>query len=89
MAHWTITKDNIDGDAVGVVGPSTATLSIDEIKATGQRFRLLDDDGEIYYYGRAVLDDDDDGFEPLDDFGTPNAGCTSIQYFEREAWQTL
>lgn len=28
-------------------------------------------------------------FEPLDDFGTPNAGCTYIQYLQGGKWSTL
>ena len=53
-------------------------------------FRLLDDDGEIYYEGFFVsLSDDATGFEPLDDFGRPDSGCTSIQYRENGQWKTL
>jgi hypothetical protein len=44
----------------------------------GERFRMKDDDGQVYYHGRIA--GDYDGFEPLDDFGAPNAGCTSIEY---------
>lgn len=53
------------------------------------RFRMLDDDGEVYYEGRS---DDDSSFAPLDHFGGPNAGATSIQYFENGkggGWKTL
>jgi hypothetical protein len=91
MKHgWIITKDNIDGGLyVGTRGPRNATASADEIKASGQRFRLRDDDGEIYYYGKAITPDDGDGFEPLDHFGTPLAGCTTIEYFERGGWRIL
>lgn len=42
------------------------------------KFRLLDDDGCVYYYG---VMSEDACFDPLDDFGTPNAGCTCIELF--------
>jgi len=77
--RWRITKDHIsEGEAVGVEGPSN--LDPDLSLKDGQRFRMDDDDGEVYYYG--VIAGDYDGFEPLDDFGTGNAGCTSIWYWE-------
>jgi len=28
-------------------------------------------------------------FGPLDDFGEPNAGCTSIEYWEAGVWSML
>lgn len=51
-------------------------------------FRLYDDDGNIYYEG---LSDDFATFEPLDDYGTPNAGCTEIRYYndKTKEWETL
>ena len=39
-------------------------------------FRLLDDDGEVYFYGNS---NDDSSFDPLDDYGSA-FGCTEIQY---------
>ena len=87
-SHWTITKDLIDGDAVGVSGPQGSTLTIEGIKAHpgATRFRLKDDDGEVYYEGILV---GGEGFEPLDDFGMPNAGCSSIELWEkaRGSWR--
>jgi hypothetical protein len=75
---WTITKDHIDdGQAVDTVGPSTATLSADEIIAQGHHFKMYDDDGELYYEGYSLAGSD---FGPLWDFGMPNAGCTGIKY---------
>jgi hypothetical protein len=37
---------------------------------------MYDDDSELYYAGK--IWGDFDGFEPLDDFGMPNGGCTQI-----------
>lgn len=77
MAQWKITKDNIsmrgEKSDVGVHGPSTFK---DDIEMP-HKFRMLDDDGNIYYYGFCSEDGD---FSPLDDFGMPNAGATEIQY---------
>ena len=39
---------------------------------------MKDDDGETYYEGEIY--GDFTGFEPLDNYGMPNAGCTSIWY---------
>jgi len=47
-------------------------------------FRLLDDDGNVYYGGQA----DADGFAPLD-WAQCYAGCTSIQFKRGERWETL
>ena len=76
---WIITKDHADTDAVGVIGPrgvsETAIAKLE--RGEGFRFRMLDDDDLTYYHG---LSSEADSFDPLDDFGTPNAGCTDIQY---------
>jgi hypothetical protein len=50
------------------------------------KFRLFDDDDILYYEGYSV---DDSSFDPLDDFGTPNAGATYIKYFEKGRFNTL
>jgi hypothetical protein len=94
MTAWIITKDKIESDAKGVTGPGMATDNdVKRLQAgEGVRFRMLDDDGEIYYYGRQLETSDctgayEDGyygaeseFAPLDNFGRPNAGCTEIQF---------
>lgn len=103
MTAWMITKDKIadpearegsNCNAKGLIGPSTASERDEErLKAgEGRRFRMLDDDGEIYYYGRWLEEDDcteeyesgfwgqEPEFSPLTDFGAPNAGCTELQY---------
>jgi hypothetical protein len=82
---WIIDIDHIadadakpasNANAVGLSGP-------DHYTGTGQelthRFRMLDDDRELYYEGRSGNSSD---FGPLNDFGMPNAGATIIQYFE-------
>lgn len=87
---WIITKDYIadavpvdkmgkEFVAVQVVGPSRVS---DEIMARlkageGRAFALYDDDNTLYYRGKII---GGEGFEPLDDYGMPNAGCTTIKY---------
>ena len=88
MTQWTITKDHLaepdapagtNRNAVGVVGPSAAKLTAAQITGHPRavRFRMRDDDGELCYEGSLV---GEDLFVPLDDFGSPNAGATDIEY---------
>lgn len=78
--RWIITKDRIakrcgGKSAKGVEGPS----NLDEnIKSNRSHFVLKDDDGITYYEGDIY--GEYTGFEPLDDFGEPYAGCTMIFY---------
>lgn len=54
----------------------------------GRLFRIYDDDGTLYYEG--VILGDYSGFEPLDDFGRPNAGAVDIAYGELTiAWNRI
>lgn len=75
--HWTITHDHIGTDAVGTIGPRGAVLDAETIKKACKGFRMYDADGVLYYEG--FICGDFCGFEPLDDFGTPNAGATDIR----------
>ena len=54
------------------------------------KFRLLDDDGEIYFYGYCKTCDDEDAFAPLDEYGAA-FGCTEIQYLNEDTgeYETL
>lgn len=61
-------------DGLGKVGPRNADESITANKGT---FKIYDDDGEPWYSGEIY--GEYDGFEPLDDYGTPNDGCTQIK----------
>ena len=88
---WAITKDHIEnGVTEGLTGPANGELDYNAIVTHPhkQKFRMLDDDGELYYEGYLV---GGDGFEPLDDFGMPGAGCTTIQYKNKNtgAWEDL
>jgi hypothetical protein len=73
--RWKITKDRIDnGESVGIEGPRNLDS---KVKDNPTRFSLYDDDKNCYYEG--MLYGDYSGFEPLDDFGMPNAGCTLVK----------
>ena len=108
MTAWIITKDKIadpaepEGghlNAKGLTGPRTASEEdVRRLKAgEGIPFRLLDDDGNIYYYGRRLeTSDADEGygaeteFAPLDNFGRPNAGAVTQQEKNADGvWESL
>ncbi len=58
----------------------------EHIKKCKFKFRLLDDDDNVYAEG---ISDDDSSFEPLDDFAMPSWGCTAIQYKVSRKWEYL
>jgi hypothetical protein len=105
---WVIDKDHLCDpgagsgvDESGVQGPRDAPVDILEALAVGEgrEFRMLDDDGELYYTGRIIVRGQGDtdrvsgsgwDFAPLDDFGRPNAGAVDIQYRDASGtWQSL
>lgn len=94
MYGWLITKETASHGTgaksrVGWTGPRNTTMTPDQIRTHPDKkeFRMLDDDGEVYYEG--ILAGDAEGFEPLDDLGRPDAGCTIIQFMEDGVWKTL
>jgi hypothetical protein len=86
MYGWIITKDHLGDGEEGIMGPSWITPDMSaRLKAgEGEPFRLFDDDGELYYTGRAI--DCYEG-EPLWDFGAPNAGCTYMEEKVDGKWE--
>tara|TARA_R100000306_G_scaffold59701_1_gene58984 strand:+ start:31 stop:321 length:291 start_codon:yes stop_codon:yes gene_type:complete len=86
--RWVITKDHFydasepgDTSAVGVQGPRG---SDGNLKSNPQRFSLYCDDGECMAEGMLYSTDAAHNYEeavfgPLDDFGTPNWGCSAIK----------
>jgi len=84
---WTITNDHIDGGKK--VGTSSSDFDEIESRLLKHRFRLLDDDGEIYYEGLSDDGDSQSAFAPLDDFGKGYAGCTESQYFNGQSWNQV
>lgn len=88
---WIITKDHLsDGPAdefnrVGFEGPRNAPESLlaQLRKGGGHHFRMYDDDGILYYEGRATwsaTDVEEGAYGPLGDLGMPDAGCVRIDY---------
>lgn len=101
MYGWIITEDLEANpefkaphpeNAVGMMGPKWLD---DDVRASllagdGDQFQMLDDDLNIVYRGRFVGDSQSEqGFRPLDDFGTPNYGCTIIEYKRGKGWERL
>jgi hypothetical protein len=96
---WIIDKDHLfDSDPnywstignsdEGTIGPSNISDEMMEtLKTTkdGTKFRLYDDDGELYYSGR-YLGELDYG-DPLTDFGGPNAGCSYMKEYRNGEWE--
>ncbi len=94
---WVITKDHLydpeDGlpSRVGTQGPSDATEQQLAKAAQGRKWRVLDDDGIVYYEGRIWTEEPGSelDFGPLWDFGAPDAGAVIIQYRQGGKWVTL
>lgn len=91
MNPWIIDKDHLAMgaepgtcmNAVGVAGPSGYKGDGSELK---EEFQMYDDDNVLYYEGRCK----EVGFGPLDDFGTPNSGCTEIRFKNKAGeWEVL
>ncbi|MGZ4659684.1 MAG: hypothetical protein ACXVYB_00225 [Arthrobacter sp.] len=113
MTAWIITKDKIASEedkkenpegkcnayAKGLVGPREASeKDVARLEAgEGIPFRLLDDDGEIYYYGRRLEESDASKYydyytelAPLDNFGAPNAGCAIQEEKNKDGkWEAI
>lgn len=78
-----VDKDHFEDADAKVVGPRSCKLTADEIKLdpASVPFRMFDDDGNLMYSGWFLGDaGSEDAFGPLEDYGTPNAGCTYIEY---------
>jgi hypothetical protein len=54
-------------------------------------FRMYDADGNLYYEGRSDDCTSERAFDPLEDYGKPNAGATDIYYLNEKAgkWEML
>jgi hypothetical protein len=99
---WIIDVSTDDEDkSVGVIGPSDAPDHlIERLRAgEGRRWQLASDDegsgDHIDYEGRIITVDrkgndterTDLDFGPLDDYGCPNIGSTTIRYMnEKGEW---
>lgn len=87
---WLVDYDYLDKKDVEVLGPRNIDplLEKDLKEDNGVPFKMYDDDGELYYSGRII--GDFDGFEPLNDYGMPNAGAVRIDLEQGDgSWQTV
>lgn len=53
------------------------------------KFRITDDDGELYYEGQMTpeLADSEQILRPIDDFATPNDGAPNLQILNKGVWE--
>ena len=83
---WKIDRDYIsekdEVSRVGSEGADWATLNQGE----KIRFRLKDDDGEIYYGGWLLDDEDCINQESALNYGMYDAGCTTIEVKRNGEW---
>ena len=67
---WEITQDCLTGETISIKSRGH------DGRELPYRFRMLDGDGEVYFEGRSNDNDTEGLFAPLDDYGTPDSGCT-------------
>ena len=111
MAYaWIITKDHLNGpggefagqgyaDEAGTMGPSDAPQELQDRlrRGEGHTFRMYDDDGNLYYTGKALGTGEDEPvgenasenfcYGPLRDYGAPNAGAVVIRWHGHQGWE--
>lgn len=75
---FIITKDFIEDT-------NRPAITEDQKKKMPHKFRLFDDDGELYFEGYSS---NSSSFCPLDEYGI-DYGCTEIKYFEKGKWEVL
>jgi hypothetical protein len=92
MTMWIIDKDNgfnPEFDKKSRAGYVSRDYEPAREKDLTQQFRMYDDDGVLCYEGRSTDSESEDAFRPLDELGTPDAGCTEIRYLRGGDWETL
>lgn len=78
-SHWTVTNNIIDKDE------PDCKIGRPPKEDETRKFRLLDDDKEVYFEGLMTPIEDERLFDPLDTIGA-SYGCTGLQVFENGAW---
>jgi hypothetical protein len=91
---WWIDKDLVDGgESIGKWNAyfRNPNSGLEVVKRICKfKFRMFDDDGVLYYEGYSNDNNGEKAFDPLDDFGLPNAGCTDIKYKNKLGrWESL
>lgn len=84
---WVIDRDYISRENdLSRAGLTSRGWNSDISAQALVRFRLLDDDGEIYYGGSLVDDDECMSQDAALAFGANDAGCTHIQVKRDGKW---
>lgn len=81
-----------DGAAITATRENQIECPISPLSNGMIRFRITDDDGEVYYEGVMTAELADAGeavLAPLDDFADPNAGATTLQLWNGENWKNV
>lgn len=89
---WIITKDIIGGGLGNGIRSTNCpdNLSKSEIEEKmPHKFRLYDDDRELYFEGFSSDCETEEAFAPLDDFGEGGYGCTYMKYLINGNWEIL
>lgn len=97
---WVITRDLFAEDdddtesEVGISGPGDVDPSIvADVIRKGITFKMYDGDGNHMYTGKIwhLHGPESCDFQPLEDFGAGNAGCTEIRYYNpgTKKWEAL
>lgn len=89
-SDFMFTHTYIEDEAMGKCVPYTRIFGLSEeaaLRRLGHKFRVLDDDGNVYFEGYSA---DDSSFEPLD-YTRGSYGTTEIQYRNAETgkWESL
>ncbi len=90
---WMITRDvlfekTVLGGTKSEVGRCSSDYNSEKMSTNFHPFRLLDDDGHLYYEGICDTNDDVNAFGPLD-YYIYHSGCTEIQYKTQTGWECL
>ena len=89
MMRWVITAVHLEDcvESLNEVGQGNHPL--ERANELPYRFKLYDDDGNLYYEGRSDDRDSEDAFEPLD-WAIDNSGCIWIEYLQDSGeWEQL
>jgi hypothetical protein len=86
--NWIITRDfasseNGEGNDVGKGNEEILKRN------NKTKFKMYDDDDVLYYEGFMIENGGEELFNPLDDFGMPNAGCTRIDILSNGQWEQV
>ena len=89
MMRWVITAVHLKDCVESLNEVGRGNHPLERAEELPYRFKLFDDDGNLYYEGRSNDRDSEEAFEPLD-WSMFHAGCTSIEYLQDNgSWEQL